>query len=466
MDKQILMNGAKFINFLNKSPTAFHVVESSKQLLREAGFNELKLSEPWKVTPLGKYFVTKNESTLVAFSVGGKYENGNGFAVVGAHTDSPCLKMKLVSKKSKQGYLQVGVECYGGGIWHTWFDRDLSVAGRVLVNQNNKVSHKLVHINRPILRIPNLAIHLDREMNTKFSPNKETHLVPILATAVNEKLLKPSVAKPNVSETCPETPKLQAEKHQSLLIDLVCSELKCTPEEIVDLELQLCDTQAAVLGGVFEEFIFGGRLDNQVGAYCSIKSIIESSSSIVDETGINIAAIYDHEEVGSDSAQGAGSSITEHILRRLSSPDVFELAMARSFLISADQAHAVHPNYSDKHEDDHKPSMHGGIVLKHNGNQRYATNSISASVLRESSKLANVPVQDFMVKNDCPCGSTIGPIMSSKLGLTTVDVGMPQLSMHSIRECGSTESITQYIKVLTSFFQNYSQIRARFSEFM
>lgn len=462
MDKNILLNGTKFLNFLNKSPTAFHVVESSKQLLKEAGFNELKLSEPWKVAPLGKYFVTKNESTLVAFSVGGKYENGNGFAIVGAHTDSPCLKVKLVSRKGKQGYLQCGVECYGGGIWHTWFDRDLSVAGRVLLNQNDKVSHKLVHINKPILRIPNLAIHLDREMNTKFSPNKETHLVPILATAVQDKLLRPKDTKMEVESE----PKLQTDKHQPLLVELICRELNCKPEEIIDLELQLCDTQPAVLGGVFEEFIFGGRLDNQVGAYCSIKAIIDSNSSLNDNTGINISAIYDHEEVGSESAQGAGSSITEHILRRLSSPDVFELAMARSFLISADQAHAVHPNYSDKHEDDHRPSMHGGIVLKHNGNQRYSTNSISASVLRESSRLAGVDVQDFMVKNDCPCGSTIGPIMSAKLGLTTVDVGMPQLSMHSIRECGSTVSITQYISVLTSFFQNYTKIRARFSEFM
>lgn len=464
MDKQILMNGTKFINFLNKSPTAFHVVESSKKLLKEAGFSELKMSEPWKVAPHGKYFVTKNESALVAFSVGGKYVNGNGFAVVGAHTDSPCLKLKLVSKKGKQGYLQCGVECYGGGIWHTWFDRDLSVAGRVLVNQNDKISHKLVHIDRPILRIPNLAIHLDREMNTKFSPNKETHLVPILATAVKEKLLRPSAEKTAETET--DTQKKQAEKHQPLLIELICKELNCKPEEIIDLELQLCDTQPAVLGGVFEEFIFGGRLDNQVGAYCSIKSIIESTSTIGDESGINVAAIYDHEEVGSESAQGAGSSITEHILRRLSTPDSFELAMARSFLVSADQAHAVHPNYGDKHEEDHRPSMHGGIVIKYNGNQRYSTNSISASVVRESSRLAGVPVQDFMVKNDCPCGSTIGPIMSAKLGLTTVDVGMPQLSMHSIRECGSTESVTQYIKVLTSFFQNYTQIRGRFSEFM
>lgn len=462
MDKQILINGMKFVNFLNKSPSAFHCVESSKQLLREAGFNELQMSDPWKVAPLGKYFVTKNESALIAFSVGGKYVNGNGFAIVGAHTDSPCLKVKLVSKKSKQGYLQCGVECYGGGIWHTWFDRDLSLAGRVLVKENETVKHKLVHINKPILRIPNLAIHLDREMNNKFSPNKETHLVPILATSVQEKLLRPAASKSDSEET----QKLQAEKHQPVLIDLVCEELKCSPEQIIDLELQLCDTQAAVLGGVFEEFIFGGRLDNQVGAYCSIQSIIESSANMTDETGINLAAIYDHEEVGSESAQGAGSSITEHVLRRLSSPDIFELAMARSFLVSADQAHAVHPNYSDKHEEDHRPSMHGGIVLKYNGNQRYSTNSISASVLRESSRLAGVPVQDFMVKNDCPCGSTIGPIMSAKLGLTTVDVGMPQLSMHSIRECGSTISITQYIKVLTSFFQNYTQIRHSFREFM
>lgn len=462
MDSSIKENAINFLNFLNSNPTPYHVVESARQMLTQAGFQELRITEQWSVSNGGKYFLTKNESTLMAFVVGGKYQNGNGFAVVGAHTDSPALKVKLVSKKSKVGYLQVGVECYGGGIWHTWFDRDLTVAGRVLLRENDKVVQKLVHIKRPILRIPNLAIHLNRETNDKFSPNKENHLVPILATIVQEQLIK---GQTDVKSKRNEETTNQASKHHSLLIDLITNELKCNEEDIVDLELVLADTQQAVLGGVLEEFIFGGRLDNQVGAYCTIKGLIDSvnQSDLENETIVRMACIYDHEEIGSESAQGAASSFTEHVMRRLNDPQTFEIALARSFMISADQAHAIHPNYSEMHEENHRPSINGGIVLKYNGNQRYATNSISASILRESARLANVKVQDFMVKNDCPCGSTIGPILAAKLGLTTVDIGAPQLSMHSIRECGSTASITQMTNVLSSFFSNFTKIRNMFS---
>lgn len=231
---QILINATKFVNFLNKSPTPFHVVESARQLLKEAGFLELKLNETWKTQNLGKYFVTKNESSLIAFVIGGKYEMGNGFAISGAHTDSPCFKLKLVSKKTKSGYLQVGTECYGGGIWHTWFDRDLSVAGRVLLKQNGKLQHRLVHITKPILKIPNLAIHLNRETNDKFGPNKESHLVPILATNVQDKLL--SSAK---KEESSDLDTKQTDKHHSLLIDIITQHLGCAADDIHDLELQL-----------------------------------------------------------------------------------------------------------------------------------------------------------------------------------------------------------------------------------
>ena len=245
-----------------------------------------------------------------------------------------------------------------GGIWHTWFDRDLTVAGRVLVNTNGKLQQKLIHINKPILRIPNLAIHLNRETNDKFSPNKENHLVPILATQVQDQLLS------NNAET--KTEEAIKVKHHSVLIDLICKELNCQAEDIQDIELSLCDTQPACLGGAYDEFIFGPRLDNLVGAYCSIVGLVESVHSLDDESGVRMAAIYDHEEVGSESAQGAASAITEHILRRLSDPDNFELAISRSFLISADQAHAVHPNYSEMHEENHRPAINGGIVLKYN----------------------------------------------------------------------------------------------------
>ncbi|CAF0956070.1 unnamed protein product [Brachionus calyciflorus] len=467
MNSSIKDNALKFVDFLNRNPSPYHVVESARQMLQKAGFQELRITEKWSTRNGGKYFVTKNDSTLMAFTIGGKYQFGNGFAVVGAHTDSPALKLKLNSKKSKVGYLQVGVECYGGGIWHTWFDRDLTVAGRVLLKENDKVIQRLVHIKRPILRIPNLAIHLNRETNDKFSPNKETHLVPILATVVQEELLNKSRGITKKTPSTDEIPS-QVDKHQSLLIDLLVDELNCNREDIIDVELILADCQPAVLGGLLEEFIFGGRLDNQVGAYCTIQGLIDSleNSNLDDDSIVRMGCIYDHEEIGSESAQGAASSFTEHVMRRLNDATTFELAMARSFMISADQAHAVHPNYSEVHEENHRPSINGGIVLKYNGNQRYATNSISAAILRESAKLVDVPVQDFMVKNDCACGSTIGPILSAKLGLTTVDIGAPQLAMHSIRETGSTVSITQMTNLLSSFYSNFTKIRNQFSNLM
>lgn len=228
----------------------------------------------------------------------------------------------------------------------------------------------------------------------------------------------------------------------------------------------MADSQAAQLGGVFNEFIFGPRLDNQVSSYCAIKALIDSSTTLESETGIRMACLYDHEEIGSESATGAASSLTEHIIRRLCDTSKYELAMTRSFLISADQAHAIHPNHPDKHEECHHPTMHGGIVLKYNGQQRYATNSITASIVRDAAHLVKVPIQDFLVKNDSPCGSTIGPIISAKLGMTSVDLGAPQLSMHSCRETGSTTGITQLTDLMTSFWNNYTEIRKKYADIM
>jgi aspartyl aminopeptidase len=308
-----------------------------------------------------------------------------------------------------------------------------------------------------------LAIHLNRDINEKFGPNKENHLVPMLATGFTEKKhFSNESATPKPQQSTP--PKTQTDKHHALLIDLIRRELNLNDvSEIYDLELSLCDTQPAQLGGALNEFIFGGRLDNQVGSYCTIKALIESCEQEQDDDGIiRMAALYDHEEIGSESATGAASALTEHVMRRLCDSQNFELACARSFMISSDQAHAVHPNYADVHEENHRPSLNGGVVLKYNGNQRYATNSISASILRECAKLAQVHVQDYMVRNDSTCGSTIGPILSAKLGLTTVDIGAPQLSMHSCRETGSTLSITQMTGVLRSFYSNYSRIKNKF----
>jgi len=455
-----------FVSFMNKSPSPFHAVAECVDLLTAAGFTELKESDSWNVSLGGCHYVKKNESTIIAFAVGKKFKPGNGFSIVGAHTDSPCLRVKPVSKKKeKDGYIQVGVECYGGGIWHTWFDRDLKIAGRVLVKTaEGKLHHRLVHVDRPILRIPNLAIHLDRTTNEKFSPNKETHLCPVLATVAMEELSK------SAADTESPSPIGQAAKHHPILVKLICDQLGVAADQLMDFELCLADAAPAVIGGAFEEFIFSPRLDNLVNAYTSTVGLVQSlgEGSLDEEENIRMISLFDNEEVGSQSAQGAESMFQEHVLRRLTSSsfglnsanpsDAFETAVAKSLMVSADQAHAVHPNYGEKHEENHRPAMHKGVVIKFNANQRYATTAVTTSMLRQIADQAGVPLQDFVVRNDSPCGSTIGPIMSARLGMATIDIGAPQLSMHSIREMGCSSTIKHCIDLYAAFFKNYPTV--------
>ncbi|KAH7424328.1 hypothetical protein KP509_11G002600 [Ceratopteris richardii] len=395
--------------------------------------------------------------------------------IVGAHTDSPCPKLKPVSKVNKAGFLEVGVQTYGGGLWHTWFDRDLTVAGRVMLKRGNgesdSFSHELVRIGRPILRIPTLAIHLDRTVNEGFKFNTQTHLAPILATAVKDEFNKLTGAKTenlsieeNASKTSAKSP---SNAHHNLLLQLLAEELKCEPEEICDFELQLCDTQPSLIGGAFKEFIFSGRLDNLCMSFCSLKALIDSSKddSLEHEKGVRMVALFDHEEVGSDSAQGAGSPAMFDALKRItlsvgnSTSEVnVNRAIQCSFLVSADMAHCVHPNYPEKHEDNHQPTMHKGLVIKHNANQRYATNAVTAFIFRHIATKHKLPVQDFVVRNDMACGSTIGPILASGVGIRTVDVGAPQLSMHSIREMCGVDDVSYSYQHFRAFFQEFTQI--------
>ncbi|OVA15401.1 Peptidase M18 [Macleaya cordata] len=469
------------LNFLNASPTAFHAVDEAKKLLKNSGFEQISEREDWKLQVGKKYFFTRNYSTIVAFSIGKKYVAGNGFHIVGAHTDSPCLKLKPVSKVTKGGFLEVGVQTYGGGLWHTWFDRDLTVAGRLMIREKKddsvSYSHRLVRIEEPIMRIPNLAIHLDRSIHDGFKVNTHNHLVPVLATSVKAELNKVAADNGSVEsgvkgddKTSNEKTNTDNKKHHSLLLQLLASEVGCKPEDICDFELQLCDTQPSIVGGALKEFIFSGRLDNLCMSFCSLKALIESTSSessLQDETGVRMVALFDHEEVGSNSAQGAGSPAMLDALSRVtnsfSSSDskLLEKAIQKSFLVSADMAHALHPNYMDKHEENHQPKMHGGLVIKHNANQRYATNAVTSFIFREIAERHDLPIQDFVVRNDMPCGSTIGPILASGVGIRTVDIGAPQLSMHSIREMCAVDDVRHSYQHLKAYYKEFSQLDAK-----
>jgi len=355
-----------------------------------------------------------------------------------------------VSKRSAHGYLQVGVECYGGGLWHTWFDRDLTLAGCVIVaEEDGTFQRKLLHINRPLLRVPNLCIHLQSAEERKaFAPGKEAHLQPILGLVEAEL---------NSEEESSER------RHSSQLLSLLSQELGCQPGQIRDMELTLCDTQPGAIWGVKNEMLSSPRLDNQVHCYTGLKALLDNSQDLSEDTGVSMLVCFDHEEIGSDSAQGAGSPVMSEAISRVlgcfdQTNEMLQVTVRKSFLISADVAHAIHPNYPEKHERNHQPVLNKGTVIKTNQNQRYATNAETGFLLREIARRAGAPIQEFVVRNDTPCGSTIGPIVSAKVGIRTVDLGIPSLSMHSIRETMGCQDVVTNAKLFTTFYKEFGKL--------
>lgn len=410
------------IDYIGRSPTPFHAVENACALLKTADYTEQNLEDTPRQS--GQYYVRRNGSSLIAVSLNAPLEQG--FSLIGAHTDSPCLKLKPDAAYNKLGYLQLGVEVYGGALLSPWFDRDLSIAGRLTVtDKNGKLINRLIDFRRPLGSIPSLAIHLNREVNEKNEINKQNHLPPVLDILDEE-----------------------TDLHTLLLKQLAEQYPQDAVENILAFELSLYDTQAPAIIGVQKNLIASSRLDNLLSSYIGLRAMLAHR-----QPGNCVLVLSDHEEVGSATAAGAAGPFLETVLRQVCGDELtYRKALDKSLLISVDNAHAVHPNYADRHEPRHQPRINAGPVIKINHNQRYATNSETQAFFAQLCKKQGVPCQQFVVRSDMGCGSTIGPITATELGIRTVDIGSPQLAMHSIRELAGVADCTYLLKALTAFY--------------
>ena len=413
------------IQFLNASPTPFHAVANMVEQLNQADFQALNESDSWSLQPGGRYYVTRNDSSIVAF-IQGKPEHG--FRMSGAHTDSPCLKVKPHPEINKHGYLQLGVEVYGGALLNPWFDRDLSLAGRVqYLDGNDQLHSTLINYEKPIAVIPSLAIHLDRQANKDRSINPQTDIPPILCQLSQDE-------KADFRDMLKD--KLQEDGHTHC-------------QRVVDYDLSFYDTQSAAIIGLRDDFIASARLDNLLSCYVGLQALIDHQPG----NATALLVCNDHEEIGSTSTTGANGPFLKSVIERIvGTGETFTRAMNQSMLISTDNAHGIHPNYASKHDENHAPKLNEGAVIKINANQRYATTDQTATIYQLLSEETGNKVQRFVTRTDLGCGSTIGPITSSGLGVRTLDLGLPTFGMHSIRELAGTEDACALTKTLTRFF--------------
>ena len=412
--------------FLDASPTPFHAVKCMSEILTKSGFTELNESDNWTLKSGDKHFISRNGSSIIAFSVGSAPLVTAGLRMTGAHTDSPCLMIKPQPEIAKKGYIQLGVEVYGGALLNPWFDRDLSIAGRLVYrNKQQQLKQTLVDFKRPVAVIPSLAIHLDRKANSDRTVNAQTDLPPLLMMSD------------------------KSESFRALLADEFLSD----GAEVLDYELCLYDTQGAAMVGITNELLASARLDNLLSCFVSTQALLQA-----DATNTCLMVCNDHEEVGSVSAVGADGPFLDAVIARLSEADERNSVIDKSLMISCDNAHAVHPNYPNKHDNEHGPRLNGGPVIKVNVKQRYATTSLTASLFRQLCADVDVPVQSFVSRSDTACGSTVGPITAARLGVPTLDVGIPQLAMHSCREVTGSEDAARLTDVLIAFFNRSSSL--------
>lgn len=420
------------LQFLQSSPTPFHATRNLANRLLAAGFEQLFEGESWQLQAGKRYLVTRNDSSIIAFVYGNSPLLETGIRMIGAHTDSPCLKVKPRAELNRRGYFQLGVEVYGGALLAPWYDRDLSMAGRVSYRDHQgQVASALVDFERPVAVVPSLAIHLDREANNLRTINAQKDIVPLVLQLPAEDAAVPDFRGLLHAELLRNNPDLPV-------------------EQVLDYEISLYDTQPPALVGLAEDFIASARLDNLLSCYIGLESILQAKGEVS-----SLLICTDHEEVGSASCCGAKGPMLQQFLERLL-PDVEERVrvIERSMMISADNAHGIHPNFMEKYDENHGPLLNRGPVIKVNANQRYATTSETSALFRLFAEKAEAPLQAFVARTDMGCGSTIGPVIASEVGIKTIDVGCPTFAMHSIRELAGTMDGWWLYKTSTEFYNH------------
>ena len=428
------MRVKRLLDFLDASPVNFLAAQNIATELEKAGYRKLDPREPIGIVKAGdKLYVTKNDSSVYAFHIGRQPMAEAGFRMICAHCDSPTFRIKPNAEMlCEGGIVKLNTEVYGGPIMSTWFDRPLTIAGRVIVRGQDALNPQtlLLHVKRPLLQISNLAIHFNRQVNDGVKLSKQKDMLPILGI-INDELEK-----------------------GNLLMNIICGELSIKPEEVLDFDLYLADATPACTFGVHDEFLSSGRLDDLSMCFAGLEAMIDTDTA--DAT--KVLAIFDNEETGSQTKQGAGSPFLAMMLQRIAlaqsgSAEAWYQAIERAFMISADNAHAWHPNYSEKYDPTNHPVLGGGPVIKFNAAQKYASDAVSAAVFAEICRQADVPCQRFVNHSDVAGGSTLGNILASSIPLRGVDMGNAILAMHSCRETGSVADHLYTVKAFTQFFK-------------
>ena len=420
------------MHFIDASPSPWHAVDTTQSRLSNAGFTELREADTWQLKTGGSYYVSRGGASIIAFTLGTESLAEKGLRIVGAHTDSPGLRLKPKAAYTGNGLIRIGVEVYGGPILATFTDRDLSIAGRVSIRSQNGHELKLVKFDKALLRLPNLAIHMNREVNDKgLVLNKQNELPLLFGESEAD---------------------IAAEQQ---FLNLIAKEISVDVADILTFELNVFDTQQGSFWGAQEEFIANSQLDNLASCHAALSALLAAARP----QATTICALFDHEEVGSESATGASGSFLSDVIQRIAScsqlsQEDYLRTLAQSYFISADMAHAYHPNFPQAYEPCHHVMVNKGPVIKMNANQRYASNADTAAKFIKLCEHAGVPYQQYAHRTDLGCGSTIGPIIASGLGIATVDVGSPMWAMHSVRESAGVLDQSYMISVLKTHFSS------------